>query len=125
MHRHPRTLSVAPMMDWTDTYCRTFHRAIAPNTWLYTEMVTTGALIHGDRPRFLAYDETEHPVAYQLGGSEPDDLAQCARWVEDAGYDEVNLNCGCPSERVHWRSEERRVGKECTMTCRSRWSPYH
>jgi tRNA-dihydrouridine synthase A len=100
VNRPARTLSVAPMMDWTDTYCRSFHRALAPNTWLYTEMVTTGALIHGDRARFLAYDACEHPVAYQLGGSEPDDLAQCARWVEQAGYDEVNLNCGCPSERV-------------------------
>lgn len=88
------------MMDWTDTYCRSFHRVLAPRTWLYTEMVTTGALIHGDRARFLAYHTTEHPVAYQLGGSEPTDLARCARWVEQAGYDEVNLNCGCPSERV-------------------------
>ncbi len=100
MSARPRTLSVAPMMDWTDTYCRSFHRALAPNIWLYTEMVTTGALIHGDRARFLSYDDCEHPVAYQLGGSEPDDLAQCAKWVEQAGFDEVNLNCGCPSERV-------------------------
>ncbi len=96
----PRTLSVAPMMDWTDRFCRSFHRIISPNAWLYTEMVTTGALIHGDRARFLQYSQSEHPVAYQLGGSEPDDLARCASWVEQAGYDEVNLNCGCPSERV-------------------------
>jgi tRNA-dihydrouridine synthase A len=88
------------MMDWTDTYCRSFHRILAPHTWLYTEMVTTGALIHGDRSRFLTHQSAEHPVAYQLGGSEPADLARCAQWVEQAGFDEVNLNCGCPSERV-------------------------
>ena len=87
-------------MDWTDRFCRSFHRIIAPHAWLYTEMVTTGALIHGDRARFLQYSSTEHPVAYQLGGSEPEDLARCAKWVEQAGYNEVNLNCGCPSERV-------------------------
>jgi tRNA-dihydrouridine synthase A len=92
--------SVAPMMDWTDRHCRYFHRILSRRARLYTEMVTTGALIHGPRARLLAYHPDEHPVALQLGGSEPDDLALCARMAEDAGYDEVNLNIGCPSERV-------------------------
>lgn len=92
--------SVAPMMDWTDRHCRSFHRILSRRARLYTEMVTTGALIHGPRERLLAYHPAEHPVALQLGGSEPDDLARCARMAEDAGYDEVNLNIGCPSERV-------------------------
>lgn len=95
-----RTLSVAPMIDWTDRHCRRFHRALTQHTWLYTEMITTGALVHGDRARFLRFNDEEHPVAFQLGGSDPVDLARCASWVEQAGYDEVNLNCGCPSERV-------------------------
>lgn len=92
--------SVAPMMDWTDRHCRFFHRILTRRARLYTEMVTTGALIHGPRARLLAYDPAEHPVALQVGGSEPGDLALCARMAEDAGYDEVNLNIGCPSERV-------------------------
>ena len=96
----PRRLSVAPMLDWTDRHCRNFHRLLAPHAWLYTEMVTTGALLHGDVPRHLRFDPDEHPVALQLGGSEPDDLARCAKLAEEWGYDEVNLNCGCPSERV-------------------------
>ncbi|MBP1316744.1 tRNA dihydrouridine(20/20a) synthase DusA [Herbaspirillum huttiense SE1] len=96
----PRTLSVAPMMDWTDRHCRVFHRQITRHTWLYTEMVTTGALLHGDVPRHLDFDEQEHPVALQLGGSEPSDLAHSAKLGEQWGYDEINLNCGCPSERV-------------------------
>jgi tRNA-dihydrouridine synthase A len=87
-------------MDWTDRHCRFFHRLITRRTLLYTEMVTTGALLHGDVPRHLDFDEAEHPVALQLGGSEPEDLARCARLAEQWGYDEVNLNCGCPSERV-------------------------
>jgi tRNA-dihydrouridine synthase A len=95
-----RTLSVAPMMDWTDRHCRQFHRHITKHTWLYTEMVTTGALLHGDIPRHLDFDAIEHPVALQLGGSEPNELAQCAKLGEQWGYDEINLNCGCPSERV-------------------------
>lgn len=95
-----RRLSVAPMMDWTDRHCRVFHRQITRHTWLYTEMVTTGALIYGDVARHLDYSEVEHPLALQLGGSEPDDLAKCAKLGEQWGYDEVNLNCGCPSERV-------------------------
>ncbi|HZW21995.1 tRNA dihydrouridine(20/20a) synthase DusA [Noviherbaspirillum sp.] len=95
-----RRLSVAPMMDWTDRHCRVFHRQITRHTWLYTEMVTTGALIHGDVPRHLDYSEIEHPVALQLGGSEPADLAKSAKLGEQWGYDEINLNCGCPSERV-------------------------
>jgi tRNA-dihydrouridine synthase A len=93
-------LSVAPMMDWTDRHCRHFHRLITRHALLYTEMVTTGALLHGDQPRHLDFNDTEHPVALQLGGSEPADLAACARLAERWGYDEVNLNCGCPSERV-------------------------
>jgi tRNA-dihydrouridine synthase A len=96
----PRTLSVAPMMDWTDRHCRVFHRQITRHTWLYTEMVTTGALVYGDVARHLDYDEVEHPVALQLGGSDPGDLATAARLGEKWGYDEINLNCGCPSERV-------------------------
>ncbi len=93
-------ISVAPMMDWTDRHCRYFHRLISPNITLYTEMVTTGALIHGERERFLRFDESEHPIVLQLGGSEPEHLALAAKMGEDAGYDEINLNCGCPSERV-------------------------
>ncbi|MFX1672532.1 tRNA dihydrouridine(20/20a) synthase DusA [Paraburkholderia sp. A2WS-5] len=96
----PRRVSVAPMMDWTDRHCRSLHRFISPHTWLYTEMVTTGALLHGDVPRHLAFTPDEAPVALQLGGSEPDDLARSARLGEQWGYDEINLNCGCPSERV-------------------------
>ena len=88
------------MMDWTDRHCRVFHRLISRHARLYTEMVTTGALMHGDVPRHLDFDAFEHPVALQLGGSEPDDLAHCARLAEQWGYAEVNLNCGCPSERV-------------------------
>lgn len=95
-----RRLSVAPMMDWTDRHCRVFHRQITRHTWLYTEMVTTGALIHGDVPRHLDFNREEHPIALQLGGSEPADLAKSAKLGEQWGYDEVNLNCGCPSERV-------------------------
>jgi tRNA-dihydrouridine synthase A len=97
---HPWRLSVAPMMDWTDRHCRFFHRLITRRTRLYTEMVTTGALLHGDVPRHLDFDEAEHPLALQLGGSEPQDLAQCARLAQQWAYDEINLNCGCPSERV-------------------------
>lgn len=94
------TLSVAPMMDWTDRHCRYFHRLLAPNALLYTEMVTTGAILHGDKPRHLNFSDEEHPLALQLGGSDPDDLAACARIAEQWGYDEVNLNVGCPSDRV-------------------------
>ena len=88
------------MMDWTDRHCRFFHRLITRRTRLYTEMVTTGALLHGDQGRHLDFDPAEHPVALQLGGSEPEDLARCAKLAARWGYDEVNLNCGCPSERV-------------------------
>jgi tRNA-dihydrouridine synthase A len=88
------------MMDWTDRHCRFFHRILTRRTRLYTEMVTTGALVHGPRTRLLAFDPAEHPLALQLGGSEPADLAHCAKMAEDLGYDEVNLNIGCPSERV-------------------------
>ncbi len=95
-----RRFSVAPMMDWTDSHCRSFHRLMSHHALLYTEMVTTGALIHGHRERFLRYTPDEHPVALQLGGSNPEELALCARMAEDHGYDEVNLNVGCPSDRV-------------------------
>lgn len=88
------------MMDWTDRHCRQFHRQITRHTWLYTEMVTTGALLHGDVPRHLDFNQEEHPIALQLGGSEPADLARSAKLGEQWGYDEINLNCGCPSERV-------------------------
>lgn len=93
-------LCVAPMMDWTDRHCRYFHRLLTPHARLYTEMVTTGALLHGDRARHLDFSPEEHPVALQLGGSEPADLAACAAIGADWGYDEINLNCGCPSDRV-------------------------
>jgi tRNA-dihydrouridine synthase A len=98
--RSPWRMSVAPMMDWTDRHCRYFHRLLSKNTLLYTEMVTTGALLHGDVPRHLDFNDEEHPVALQLGGSEPEDLAKAAKLGEQWGYDEINLNCGCPSERV-------------------------
>jgi len=88
------------MMDWTDRHCRFFHRLLTRRTWLYTEMLTTGALLHGDAGRHLDFDPAEQPVAVQLGGSEPDELAACARLAERWGYAEINLNCGCPSERV-------------------------
>lgn len=95
-----RRLAVAPMLDWTDRHCRYFLRLITRRTLLYTEMVTTGALIHGDRQRHLAFDRSEHPLALQLGGSDPREMALCARLGEDWGYDEINLNVGCPSDRV-------------------------
>ena len=95
-----RRFSVAPMMDWTDRHCRFFLRLMSKHALLYTEMVTTGALLHGDAERFLRHDDTEHPLALQLGGSTPADLAACARLAQAAGYDEVNLNVGCPSDRV-------------------------
>ena len=92
--------SVAPMMDWTDRHCRVFHRLMTRRARLYTEMLTTGAIIHGDRARLLGFDASEHPLALQLGGSDPADLATSAKIGEDFGYDEINLNVGCPSDRV-------------------------
>jgi tRNA-dihydrouridine synthase A len=88
------------MMDWTDRHCRYFHRLLAPSALLYTEMLTTGAILHGDRDRLLAFNPEEHPLALQLGGSEPAELARCAAIAAERGYDEVNLNVGCPSDRV-------------------------
>jgi tRNA-dihydrouridine synthase A len=88
------------MLDWTDRHCRAFHRLLSPHARLYTEMVTTGALLHGDLGRHLDFDAAEHPVALQLGGSDPAELARCAKLGQTWGYDEINLNCGCPSERV-------------------------
>ncbi|EKO3453625.1 tRNA dihydrouridine(20/20a) synthase DusA [Vibrio fluvialis] len=96
---HSCRLSVAPMLDWTDRHCRYFHRLLSSQTLLHTEMVTTGAIIHG-KGDFLAYNEEEHPVALQLGGSNPADLARCAKLAQERGYDEINLNVGCPSDRV-------------------------
>ncbi len=95
-----RRFSVAPMLDWTDRHCRYFYRLLSSQALLYTEMVTTGALIHGDQQRFLHFNAEEHPLALQLGGSNPVDLALCAKMAADYGYDEVNLNVGCPSDRV-------------------------
>lgn len=96
---HSCRLSVAPMLDWTDRHCRYFHRLMTKETLLYTEMVTTGAIIHG-KGDFLAYNEEEHPLALQLGGSNAADLATCAKLAQERGYDEINLNVGCPSDRV-------------------------
>jgi tRNA-dihydrouridine synthase A len=97
---YSRRLSVAPMMDWTDRHCRYFHRLLSKNTLLYTEMINAGAIVHGDVPRHLRFNAEEHPIALQLGGSEPDKMAQATKIAEAWGYDEVNINCGCPSERV-------------------------
>ena len=96
----PHRFSVAPMMDWTDRHCRVFHRLMTRRARLYTEMLTTGAVLHGDRQRLLGFDASEHPLALQLGGSDPSDLAAAALIGEDFGYDEINLNVGCPSDRV-------------------------
>jgi tRNA-dihydrouridine synthase A len=98
--RRAARLSVAPMMDWTDRHCRYVHRLLSKNTFLYTEMVTAPAVIHGDRERLLGFDPAEHPVALQLGGSDPAQLAEACRIAADYGYDEINLNVGCPSDRV-------------------------
>ena len=100
MNKINRLFSIAPMLDWTDKHCRYFHRLLSQHAVLYTEMVTTGALIYADSHRFLQFNPEEQPVAFQLGGSNPADLAKCAKMVEDYGYAEVNLNVGCPSDRV-------------------------
>jgi tRNA-dihydrouridine synthase A len=97
---YSRRFSVAPMMEWTDRHCRFFHRLLTRRALLYTEMLTTGAVLHGDRARLLRHDATEHPLALQLGGSDPRALAECARIGADFGFDEINLNVGCPSDRV-------------------------
>ncbi|WP_299471235.1 tRNA dihydrouridine(20/20a) synthase DusA [uncultured Roseibium sp.] len=97
---HQPRFSVAPMMEWTDRHCRAFHRQLSRHALLYTEMVTTGAVIHGDREHLLGFSDLEHPIACQLGGSDPKDMAASARIVADFGYDEVNINVGCPSDRV-------------------------
>jgi tRNA-dihydrouridine synthase A len=101
MKQFERRVSVAPMMDWTDRHCRYFLRGFSPDTLLYTEMINTNAILRGDRERLLGYDAGEHPLALQLGGSDPVALAESARIGADMGYDEINLNCGCPSDRVH------------------------
>lgn len=121
MHR----FSVAPMLDWTDRHCRYFHRLLSRHVLLYTEMVTTGAILHGDTHRHLAFNAEEHPLALQLGGSDPGDLARCAKLAEDYGYDEVNLNVGCPSDRVQngrfgaCLMAEPQLVAECVMAMRS------
>ena len=99
-HMINRSFSIAPMLDWTDRHDRYFLRLISKHVLLYTEMVTTGAILFGDRDRYLRFNEAEHPVALQLGGSDPGDLARCAKIAEKMGYNEVNLNVGCPSDRV-------------------------
>src|SRR4249919_2528039 len=101
MKQIDRRISVAPMMDWTDRHCRYYLRGFAADTLLYTEMITTGAILRGDRDKLLRFDPEEHPLALQLGGSDPQHLAEAARIGEALGYDEINLNCGCPSDRVH------------------------
>jgi tRNA-dihydrouridine synthase A len=100
LHSQAYRFSIAPMMDWTDRHCRAFHRGLTRRALVYTEMLTSGAVLHGDRERLLGFDAGEHPVALQLGGSDPGDLARAARIGEDLGYDEINLNVGCPSDRV-------------------------
>ena len=100
MSHFPHRFSVAPMMDWTDRHCRVFHRQLSRHALLYTEMVTALAIRHGDRQRLLGFDPAEQPVALQIGGSEPQLLAEAAKWGEDFGYSEINLNVGCPSDRV-------------------------
>lgn len=100
MSFQPGRFSVAPMMDWTDRHCRSLHRVLSSRALLYSEMVTSGAVVHGDREKLLGFDAGQHPVALQLGGSDPAELAQAARIGEDWGYDEINLNVGCPSDRV-------------------------
>ena len=106
------------MMDWTDRLCRYFHRAISPNALLYTEMLTTGALLHGDAAKHLRKDGVENPVALQLGGSDPDALARCAEMGERWGYDEINLNCGCPSDRVQTGSFGAVLMKDAELVAR-------
>ncbi len=100
MSKNTPYIAVAPMMDWTDRHARYFLRLIAPHVHLYTEMITTGAILHGDRDRHLRFSEAEQPVALQLGGSDPAAMAECAKIGADYGYDEININCGCPSDRV-------------------------
>ncbi|MFI0398148.1 MAG: tRNA dihydrouridine(20/20a) synthase DusA [Thiolinea sp.] len=95
-----RRFTVAPMLDWTDKHCRYFHRLLTKHAVLYTEMVTTGAILHGQAERYLSFNQAEHPLALQLGGSEPNEMTQCATIAADFGYNEVNINVGCPSERV-------------------------
>ncbi len=100
MKKINRTFSIAPMMNWSDRHCRMFWRQLTEHALLYTEMVTTGAILHAGPERFLTFHDEEHPVALQLGGSNPKELAQCAKIAEQWGYDEININCGCPSDRV-------------------------
>lgn len=114
-----KRLSIAPMMDWTDRACRTFHRILSPNAHLYTEMVTTGALIHGDHTRYLISDSLQHPVILQLGGSEPEAMAQASEMAAAFGYGELNINCGCPSERVQKGAFGACLMKEADLVARN------
>src|ERR1700752_5271490 len=120
-----RLFSIAPMMEWTDRHCRFFHRLLTRRALLYTEMITTGAVLRGNRARLLAFDPAEHPVAVQLGGSDPRALALSARICADLGYDEINLNVGCPSERVRdgrfgaCLMEEPALGGECVAAMKA------
>src|SRR3989344_5732131 len=109
------------MLDWTDRHCRYFHRLLSSEARLYTEMLTTGAIIHGGMHRFLDFDEFEHPVALQLGGSEPADLAECAKLARQWGYDEVNLNCGCPSPSSTASASTRTSPTNSCGTSWARW----
>ncbi len=124
-------LAVAPMMDWTDRHCRYFHRLLAPHALLYTEMVTAQAVIHGDRERLIGFDAAEHPLALQLGGSEPRELAQAARIGAELGYGEINLNVGCPSDRVQsgrfgaCLMREPALVAECVTAMREAVAPLH
>jgi tRNA-dihydrouridine synthase A len=111
-----KVFAIAPMMDWTDTHCRVLHRALTRRALLYTEMVTADAILHGDRTKLLGFEACEHPVALQLGGSEPSALAEAARIAQDFGYDEINLNVGCPSDRV--QSGRFGVALPVTVKCR-------
>ena len=95
-----KLVCVAPMMAWTDKHCRFLHRQYTPSALLFTEMVTTGALLYGNQTHLLDHDQCEHPVAIQLGGNDPAALAECAAMAEERGFDEVNINVGCPSDRV-------------------------
>lgn len=114
-----KRISVAPMMDWTDRACRNFHRVLSPSAWLYTEMVTTGALIHGDYNRYLVSDAAQQPVVLQLGGSEPQAMAYAAELGSAYGYSEININCGCPSERVQRGAFGACLMKEASLVAQS------
>jgi tRNA-dihydrouridine synthase A len=115
-----KTIAVAPMMEWTDRHCRVLHRLLTRRALLYTEMVTAEAVLRGDRERLLGFDPLEHPLALQLGGAEPERLAQAARIGAEFGYDEINLNVGCPSDRVQSGRLSRIASRRCARPFRFR-----